>query len=76
MELLQVRKDYSVCHRRVSGTRSYLLKQLKIYFFQVYYVVQRHKQTANAKKIHHNTKNLAKISGFEVVCPFRNHMVS
>ena len=73
MELLQVRKDYSVCHWRVSSTRSYLLKQLKISFFQVHHVVQRHKQIVNAKKIHHNTKNLAKISRLEVVCPFRNH---
>ena len=46
------------------------------FFFQVYYVVQWHEQTANVKKIHHNTKKLAKICGFEVVCPFRNHMVS
>lgn len=77
MELLQVGHNYSVCHRCVRGTRSYLLKQMKFFFFfQVYYVVQWHKQTANMKKIHHNTKNLAKMSGFEVVCPFRNHMVS
>ena len=76
MELLQVGNDYSVCHRCVCGTRRYLLRQIKFFFVRVKDVVQWHKQTANVKKINQNTKNLAKMSGFEVVCPFRNHMVT